>query len=254
MKAAVQARAAQVAWAGSGYASSAPATPRRLPQQQARPLRLPRLSGPRDLLATAAADVELVLLPDCSGSEYGAGGDSLGYRFAVGRALVELMRTTGGGRVSLVHWGSRPVHAIGPVDVRREARALHRALIADPGSMGGNDFPAALRTVPDLLSGAPSSIPLVLATTDGLEDVTPAMAAAVDALPPGSVHVLLVPGDACDDALAARWEGLSVGSFTRLPSDHRVMASAVGSLYAAAVGGRLPALPDPVRFRLRRNA
>lgn len=209
-----------------GWRIPAPRTypPRDLPSQ-ARPIRLGRIQGDAAVLAEAARRVTVQLLIDCSGSEYGSGGDPSGIRMACGRSLLQLMKRTGGGSMSVVHWGSSPRATLPLTSVAAGFAQLDQALKADPGSMGGNDFPAALRMASDLQSAAsPDSLPLVLGITDGLEDITLSMRAAIAALPRGSVHVLLVPGHACGEELAAQWQSLPLGSFTRLPNDRIALA------------------------------
>jgi hypothetical protein len=69
------------------------------------------------------------------------------------------------------------------------------------------------------------------------------MAGAIGVLPEKCVHMMLVPGGNCPEALADEWQALPLGSFTRLPSDNKEMAKTVGRIYAAAVGGVLPDVP-----------
>ena len=212
------------------------------PAAQAAPVRLPPVQGDRKQLRETARRVSCVCLLDCSGSEYAVpGGDTGGFRFAVTRSLSRLMRRTGGGTMHVVHWGSRPTHAGGPYDVDRDHRILDRLLSNTPASMGGNDFPAALRMATTLLRNTPTdTIRLVFGITDGLEPVTPAMTDAITALGAAEVHLLLVPGDACPDDLAAQWQAQPIASFTRLPMNNTAMAHHTGRIYATAIGGTLP--------------
>lgn len=209
---------------------------------QAAPVRLPPLRGEPKYLKQAAAKVRAAVLADCSGSEYAIpSGDVGGFRFAVCRSLARLMRRTGGGQMLVVHWGTYPHHA-GTFDVDREHRALDRLLATTPAPMGGNDFPAALRTARKLFgSKSDDHIDLVFGVTDGLEPITSAMTDAISALSDARVHVLLVPGEACPADLASQWQALPLASFDRLPMDNTAMAYRVGEIYAEAVGGQLSA-------------
>jgi hypothetical protein len=231
------------------FLSAAPKLDVRPGSTQARPVRLGKLQGDREQLAANAQLVDVVLDIDCSGSEYFynnygpycSGGDPTGIRMACGRSLLRLMRDTGGGSMGIIYWGSRPVVALPPTDVRTGFKEIDKVLQADPGNMGGNDFPAALDAARAQLVGeSPERIQLVFGITDGLEDITPAMKAAVAALPAQAVHVLLVPGEACNANLAAQWQAMPLGGFTRLPTDNRALAHTIGSIYAEAIGGELP--------------
>lgn len=213
---------------------------------QAAPVRLGRLIGDSDALKAAAAKVHVCALLDCSGSEYGTNGDRKCFRMACMRSMVRLMRLTGGGTFDICHWGSRPIHSFGPASVATHFNDIDRALQHDPGSMGGNDFPAALRMSDACFRRVGAEISLAIGVTDGLEEITPAMAAAIGALPEGSVHVLLVPGGNCPESLAAQWQQFPLGSFTRLSSDNVEMARTVGQIYAAAVGGELGEIREPL--------
>jgi hypothetical protein len=209
--------------------------------RQATPIRLPALIGDKKQLRHRALDVHVIALLDCSGSEYCATGDIHGYRMASMRTLARLMTTSGGGTFDLIHWGSRPHHTYGPANLTTDHKHLDRALQHDPGSMGGNDFPAALTLAAHIRTrGTLHQTPLIIGVTDGLEPITPAMHTAVTNLPPGSVHVLLVPGDNCPNDLAAQWQALPLGSFTRLPNDNHTLAHTIGTLYANAIGATLP--------------
>lgn len=204
-------------------------------------VRLPALVGDRRALRAAAQDLVVTVLVDCSGSEYGPGGDPQGMRFACARSLVRLMRATGGGSMRVVVWGSAPrlVHAA--PDVNRDRTALDSALSVVPPSMGGNDLAAALRLARQAGDGDPPTLRSIdLVVTDGLETLADPLRDAIAARPPGSVHLLLVPGAACPDDLAREWAAFGLGSFTRLPPEARAMAWAVGEVYGAAVGGTLP--------------
>lgn len=207
---------------------------------QAKPVTLPPVIGDRELLAQNTTRARIVLLRDCSGSEYAPGGDQAGFRMAAGRSLLRAMRRTGGGYLAIVNWGSRPTLRLDLTEVRTGYAVIDHALSEDPGSMGGNDFPAALTMARAILAPVPANaIPLVIGITDGLEDITPAMHNEITALPTGSVHMLMVPGHSCNDALAAQWQSLPIASFTRLPLDNNRLAVTIGSIYAGAIGGLL---------------
>ncbi len=230
-----------VTFPAAGPVGTGATLPRPDPCQPARPVQLPALQGDARELRERARKVVAVALLDCSGSEYAADGDRQMFRMAAMRSLARLMRRTGGGAMHVVHWGTRPVHAHGPADVTSAFKPLDQALLHDPGPMGGNDFAAAAELARRLLADArEDAIGLVFGVTDGLEPITDRMREAVDTLLPARVHMLMVPGDNCPDALAQQWTALPIATFTRLPSDNRAMAHAVGAVYAEAVGGRLP--------------
>lgn len=230
-----------VAFLAAGPVGAGATLPRPDPCRPAHPVQLPALQGDPKQLRERAENVVAVALLDCSGSEYAADGDREMFRMAAMRSLARLMRRTGGGAMHVVHWGSRPVHALGPADVGSAFKTLDQALLRDPGPMGGNDFAAAAEMARQLLADArQDTVGLVFGVTDGLEPITNRMRDAVHGLLPARVHMLMVPGDNCPDALAQQWAALPIATFTRLPSDNRAMAHAVGTVYADAVGGRLP--------------
>ena len=78
------------------------------------------------------------------------------------------------------------------VDVRRKRRLLDQGLQI-PETLGGNDMPAALRRMDQILRPiGRNDVPLAFVITDGNESVTAETHAAVAALPKRSVHMLLV--------------------------------------------------------------
>ncbi len=81
-------------------------------------------------------------------------------------------------------------------------------------------------------------IPLVFVITDGIEAVTTSVHRGVGALPPGSVHMLLVDrASGCTEEMEADWRGVAFGSFTRLDdADTRAMGDQLAATVAAAIG------------------
>ena len=210
-------------------------------QPAARPVVLPPLVGasPREI-RELAQKVLAVFATDDSGSMYGSFGDPTGIRYAAARSLVAMQRRSGGGLAGVVHWGtSAPEEMVTPlVDVRRKRRLLDRGLQI-PKTLGGNDLPAALRRVAEMLPPLDrNDIPLVFVITDGIEDVTAETHAAVAALPKGSVHMLLVDcSNGCSEEMEQAWRTVAFGSFTRLPHfDTKAMAMALATAYAQSLG------------------
>lgn len=189
--------------------------------------------------------VDLVVLPDDSGSMYGSWGDQTGIRYATALSVVDLMQRMGGGRVGVVHWGTdAPREQVLPLtDVGKGRKALRRALQIPP-SLGGNNFPAALDRAAEVLADStPERIKLVVALTDGIEHLGPEVHSSLARLPQGSVHVLLVDrSHGCDDDLERQWRSLPL-TFARLDIlDTRQMSWQVAEFLAAAVGLTMPKL------------
>jgi len=180
------------------------------------------------------------LLVDDSGSMYATWGDPDGRRYAAAQSLLGLMRRSGGGRAGVVHWGSSAPEAMltGLTDLRRGRRALDGALTMPWMSLGGTDLPAALRRVAEhVREPSPAETLLVVPITDGIEDVRGETHLAVQALPPGCVHTVLVDrASQCDADMEAAWRSVAFGSFTRLRSfDTRTMAEQLASVLADAL-------------------
>jgi len=214
----------------------------------ARPVALPALVGgsPREI-RELAQNVRTVFAIDDSGSMYGLFGDPTGIRYAAAQSLVAMQRRSGGGLAGVVHWGTwAPYDMVTPlVDVRRNRRLLNRGLTI-PETLGGNDMPAALRRVAEVLPPlGRNDVPLVFVITDGIEDVTAEMHAAVAALPQGTVHMLLIDcWNGCSEEMERAWRTVAFGSFTRLPHfDTKAMAMALAAVYAQSLGLSMGSTP-----------
>jgi hypothetical protein len=210
-------------------------------QPAARPVVLPPLVGasPREV-RLLAQKVRAAFAMDDSGSMYGSYGDPTGIRYAAAQSLVAMQRRSGGGLAGVVHWGtSAPEEMVTPlVDVRRKRRLLNQGLRI-PETLGGNDMPAALWRVAEMLPPlGRNDVPIVFVITDGIEDVTPETHAAVAACPKGSVHLLLVDcSNGCSEEMEKVWRTVAFGSFTRLPHfDTKAMAMALATVYAQSLG------------------
>jgi hypothetical protein len=210
----------------------------------ARPIVLPAMVGaPRHEISRLVRKVVVGFAIDDSGSMYAKWGDDDGVRYAAAQSLLGLMRRSGGGRASVLHWGSMPGEQTPLLDVRRGAKKLDRAMRI-PLSLGGNNLPAALQAVGEQLgSPAADEVPLVFVITDGIEEVTTAMHDAVRALPAGCVHMLLVDKSCgCNAAMEAAWQTVAFGSFVRLSSfDTSRMAFELAGIFAATLGLGMPA-------------
>lgn len=205
-----------------------------------------RLRLPHDLVGGETIELDFVFVPDDSGSMYGTWGDERGVRYAAALSVVDLMRRMGGGRAAVVHWGTEaPADQVLPLtDVRSGMRRLRQALQIPP-TLGGNNFPAALRRAAEVLEGSDRQrLQLVFGVTDGIEYLSPEIHTALAQLPPESVHVLLVDrSGGCNEELEQQWRSLPLGSFTRLDVlDTTRMAWQIADVTAAAVGLSMPAL------------
>jgi hypothetical protein len=185
-----------------------------------------------------------VLAIDDSRSMYGSAGDPSGVRYVAGRAIVDLMARCGGGQIAVVHWGSTapPSMARPLTEVRSGARRLVDALRA-PTDLGGTNSAAALRLSADLLGPpVPGEHRAVALITDGYEQVTPELTAAVRALPRDSVDVLLIDhSNYCDAAFERGWRSLDIRSFTRLTVDQpELMTWEITNVLFRALGLTVP--------------
>jgi hypothetical protein len=219
-----------------------------------RPVVLPPLMGgsPSEIRALAQKVLAVFAIDD-SGSMYGSFGDPTGIRYAAAQSLVALQWRSGGGLAGVVHWGTSCPEEIvtPPVDVRRKRRLLDTGLQI-PETLGGNDMPAALRRVAELLARlGRNDVLLVFVITDGIESVTAETHAAVAALPKGSVHLLLVDcSNGCSEDMEQAWRTVAFGSFTRLPHfDTTAMAMALATVYAQSFGLSLDSTPTTPRRR-----
>lgn len=215
------------------------------PERPAPPVYLPPLEGalPKVIRARVRRTVVFFLFDD-SGSMYGRYGDPHGVRYAVGRSVTGLMDRSGGGRAGAIHWGTdapMPMVLV-PVDVCKGKRALKAAMVVPP-TLGGNDLPLALRRAAEVTPPvAKDETVFYYVITDGGEPVTPAMHAAIAALPPGSIHVLLVDNSGiCDAAMETAWATCAFGSWTRLETfDTKQMATQIAEIFAASIGLQMP--------------
>ena len=215
------------------------------PERPASPVYLPPFIGASsNVVKSRVARTVVFFLFDDSGSMYGRYGDPRGVRYAVGRSVTDLMSRSGGGRAGAIHWGTdAPIHMVlHPVDVRKGKQTLKAAMVVPP-NLGGNDLPLALRRAVEVTPPlAKDDTVFYYVITDGGEPVTPAMHAAVAALPPGSIHVLLVDNyGICDAAMEAAWSTCAFGSWTRLASfDTKQMATQIAEIFAASIGLQMP--------------
>jgi hypothetical protein len=211
---------------------------------QARPV---RLALPPDLVGDETKNVDIVFVPDDSGSMYAGWGDPYGIRYAAALSVLDLMGRMGGGRAGVVHWGSdAPAELmLALTDLRRGRRSLRKALRAPVVTLGGNNFPAALDRAAEVLDRGGASpedrIQLVIALTDGIEYLGPEMHTSLARLPAGSVHVLLIDrSGGCNAELEKQWRALPLG-FTRLDVlDTEAMAMQIAHALGRAVGFRMP--------------
>ena len=212
-----------------------------------------RLHLPPKWKTSAVKRVDVIFASDDSGSMYGPSGDPRGVRRAAALSVVQVMASGSGGRVGVVHWGSSaPPELVLPLTAVRRTKSVNAGLEIPP-TLGGNNFPAALARAREVLEaggGGADRIPLVLAITDGIEEVGVAAEAQLRLLPPSCVHVLLVDhSHGCSSDLEAGWSALPLGSFTRLDVlDTRRMAWQAAEIVAQAVGVHMPPLL-PVRKR-----
>jgi hypothetical protein len=238
--------------AASGPPTGAPVIEsHRRPDRPARPVWLPPMVG------ASPDEIRLLLrlLIDDSGSMYGRWGDPTGVRYAAAQSLLGLIeRSSGRGassRAAVIHWGTDApaALALAPIDVRRGRKALKQALTVPPTLMA-NNLPLALaraREMTPRLIEEEQAIYYVL--SDGIEDVTPAMHAAIAALPAGSVHMVLVDrSGGCDPAREAAWNHVAFGSFTRLKTfDTTEMAQQLAEVFATSISLEMPEAPTTER-------
>jgi len=223
------------------------------PVRQARPIVLPSMIGaPVKEIRRRIQKVLVFFVVDDSGSLYGVWGDPGGVRYAAALSLLGLMERSAGkkaGRAAVIHWGTTaPAElALVPVEVKRGRRALRQALTIPP-TLGGTNLAAALdrahAMTPELLE-AEQVVYYVL--SDGIEEVTAAIHAAVGALPAGSGHMVLVDrSGGCDPAMEAAWQAVAFGSFTRLKTfDTREMSLQLAEIFASSMGLSMAEQPDP---------
>lgn len=220
-------------------------------RQLARPVSLGVPTNVSKTELRAAVERWIVMFAcDDSGSMYGSAGDPLGVRYAAARSIIDLMSRAGGGQAGVVHWGTSAPRelALAPQDVRRQRRRLE-AVLTIPPTLGGNDAAAALQLSRELLPEPDGeTVQSVCLITDGCEPITPAIHEAVDALPPMSVHVLLIDhSHYCSSDLEAAWRALPL-TFTRLAvNDPPRMTWQIAHSLFSSVGLQLPPLSTKSR-------
>ena len=225
------------------------------PPRQARPVRLPPMTGaPRAEQAARVKRTPVAFVVDDSGSlYYGPGGDDGGIRYAAALSLLGLLRRAGGGRAAVVHYGSAAPQGLATplLDAKREWRRLKRALTIPVPDLGGTNVASGLARCAETLAGADGADPVVYIVGDGLEAVSDTARAALAALPEGCAHLLLVDRTgACDGALEAGWRSLPLGSVRRLDVfDTRAMAWQLAETFAASIDLQMPSQAGPERKR-----
>jgi len=222
------------------------------PAQPARSIVLPPLQGAsKAVIRARLARLTVFFLVDDSGSMYGTWGDPNGVRYAAARSLLELLRRSGGARVSIIHWGTdAPADmALAPIKLPRGRKDLELALSIPP-TLGGTNVLSALGRAAELtppLVEDEQAIYFILG--DGIELVTPAINTALSALGERQVHMLLVDrSGGCDPALEAAWRSVPFGSFTRLRTfDTRAMAHQLAQIAAATLSLEISQPPAETR-------
>lgn len=187
----------------------------------AKPVTLPAITGQATAeIRRRVRSLHLETAPDWSGSTFSVwGGDPRDVIGAVAVSAIRWLARHGGGSAGVLPWGTTPAEdrAVGPLSVKRDARRLASAIRARV-NLGGNDLPAALRAVETRITALPGgTVPLTWVPTDGIEAVTAATHHAVDALPAGSVHLVLIdPLHGCTEAMEDAWRSVAFGSVTRI--------------------------------------
>ena len=201
---------------------------------------VPRPIGIRDALPVL---VEIVI--DESPSEYDV--DPLGHRHVAARRIVELLRTDlahPGDRVAVVHFAERAVPRTRPQDphTRRGHRRLRRAL-RPQGAGPTTDIRGALAAAARLVPRRRGGSVVVVLLTDGQDgSTTEQLEAAVERLPPRSVHLLSI-----GEPVPETWDEVSLGSATVVPTATRPDAVewAVARLLYRGLGLSWPHVLDP---------
>ncbi|HTL40540.1 MAG TPA: hypothetical protein VL294_03620 [Pseudolysinimonas sp.] len=231
--------------AGGMTAGVRPAAPAATGQVAA--IRIPPLTGAsKAIIAAMVKKTYCVFLPDQSGSMFGAFGDPTGVTAAAAESVLDLLHRSGGGSASVIPWGSdAPARlAAGPLDIRKDLKRLSKAL-RNGENLGGNDLAAALRRA-KLLTPAlgPDRQVVYCVITDGIEDATPAIHAAVGDLAPGSVHMCLVDRNGGRTAaMDAAWATVPFGSSTTLDAfDITAMTSQLVDVIATTLGLTAPVI------------
>ncbi|WP_024818149.1 hypothetical protein [Arthrobacter sp. 31Y] len=220
-----------------------PGPPR--PTGVAQPIALPALAGAGAAeIRARVRHLHFETVPDWSGSTFSVwGGDPNDVIGAVTISVFLWLRRHGGGTAGVVPWGTTPAThlALGPLSVKKNLKAL-KAAIRDRVNLGGNDLPAALRLSADRTSDLPAhTVPFYWVPTDGIESVTSSTHDAVNALPPGSVHLVLIdPLRGCTPEMQNDWRSVPFGSITRIDDlSVRNVATTIAERCAAAIGLQL---------------
>lgn len=208
----------------------------------AQPVALPSLTG-ADFAGIRARvrHLHFETLPDWSGSTFSVwGGDPNDVIGAVTVSVFLWLRRYGGGTAGVIPWGTAPAShlAVGPLPVNKNLRSL-KAAIRNRVNLGGNDLPAALRLAQQRTSKVPTDTERFFwVPTDGIESVNSATHDAVNMLPPGCVHLVLIdPLHGCTEQMEAEWRSVPFGSVTRI-DDLTVtnIATTIAELCASAIG------------------
>lgn len=211
----------------------------------AQPIVLPELSGEADsTIRSLVRNFYFETAPDWSGSTFNVwAGDPNDVIGAVAISVFMWLRRHGGGTAGVLPWGTSPATqlAVGPLSVKKNMKGLKGA-VRNRVNLGGNDLPAALRITGNRISRLPAgTTPFIWIPTDGIEPVTEATHDGVDALPEGSVHLVLIdPLHGCTEAMENDWRSVNFGSVTRIEDlSVQNVATTVAQLCANALGLRL---------------
>lgn len=218
----------------------------------AQPIVLPNLSGAATSQIRSRIDnFYFETVPDWSGSTFSVwGGDPSDVIGAVVVSVFIWLRRYGGGQAGVLPWGTTPATelAVGPLSVKKQFKTL-KAAVRNRVNLGGNDLPAALRVSAERISRLPpTTVPFIWVPTDGIEEVTTATHEAVNALPPGSVHLVLIdPLHGCTPDMEAAWRSVNFGSVTRIDDlSVKNVATTIAQLCADALSLTLgTATPTP---------
>lgn len=211
----------------------------------AQPVVLPNLAG--EAVSTIRALVRKLhfeTAPDWSGSTFSVwGGDPEDVIGAVAISLFMLLRRYGGGTAGVTPWGTSPAIelAVGPLQVKKDLKRL-KAAARHRVNLGGNDLPAAVRAIGSKVSRLPpGTTSFIWIPTDGIETVTQDTHDAVAALPPDSVHLVLIdPMHGCSEAMENDWRSVAFGSVTRIEDlSVRNVATTIAQLVADSLGLQL---------------
>jgi hypothetical protein len=207
--------------------------------EQAPAVDLGRLVG--DTVAAIRAlvlQVVIIFLLDDSGSMFCWSTDMTNTRGAAALSLTNLLRSSGGGQIYVIRWGSHVGQVAGPLDVKRQRKQIKEVLRTQV-NLGGNNLPAALHRAHGITKGLPEDkIVLNVVISDGIEAVTPATRSAISALPEDSVRLILVDkGNGCTPGMEADWRSSGMSSVNRLTRfDTTEMATHLGEILAQALG------------------